>query len=146
MFLKSWSDSDNRWECVLLCSCGDTDAQCPGETHQRSNSQYTSFSAATAASRCCRASLRFRASRRHFCPPLTLTLNYDPSNFPVGSDQSKLYIAWWDTSTGQWVNLPSIVDQVNHTVTAQVPHFTLFSVLVPLQPAAFSISNLSIIP
>jgi hypothetical protein len=81
-----------------------------------------------------------------FDPPLTLTLNYDPSNFPVGSDQSTLYIAWWDTSTGQWVNLPSVVDQVNHTVTAQVPHFTLFSVLVPLQPAAFSISNLSIIP
>jgi len=81
-----------------------------------------------------------------FEPPLTLTLNYDPSSLPAGTAPSTLNIAWWDTATGQWVNLPSVVDQVNHTVTAQVPHFTLFSVLVPLQPAAFSISNLSIIP
>jgi hypothetical protein len=81
-----------------------------------------------------------------FVPPLTLTLNYDPSNFPVGSDQSALYIAWWNTATEQWVNLPSIVDQVHHTVMAQVPHFTLFSVVVPFQPAAFSLSNLSVTP
>ena len=70
-----------------------------------------------------------------FSQPVTLTLKYDPSLLPAGADPTKLYIAWWDTTTGQWVNLPSVVDTVSHIITAQVSHFTLFAVLVPIKPA-----------
>jgi len=77
----------------------------------------------------------FGPSGSTFSSPITITLTYNPSRLPAGADQSKLYIAWWNTSTGQWVSLPSVVDQVNHTITASVTHFTIYSALVPVTPA-----------
>jgi hypothetical protein len=67
-----------------------------------------------------------------FSNPVNVSLKYDPATLPAGTDQSKLYIAWWDTSTGQWISLPSVVDLVNHTITASVTHFTLYSALAPI--------------
>ena len=60
-----------------------------------------------------------------FNPAVTLSLKYDPGKV---SDASKLVIAYYDGS--KWVVLPSAVDTVNHTVTAQVSNFnfTLFAV------------------
>ncbi len=63
-----------------------------------------------------------------FSPAITLTLKYDPGLVPAGVDQSKLVIAYYDSATGKWVRLPSVVDTVKHTVTAQISHFTLFAV------------------
>ena len=63
-----------------------------------------------------------------FSPPITLTIKYDPGLLPAGFDESKLVIASYDTATGKWVVYPSIVDTVNHTITAQISHFTLFAV------------------
>jgi ZU5 domain. len=77
----------------------------------------------------------FGPSGSTFNGPITITLTYNPSRLPAGADQSKLYIAWWDTSTGQWVSLPGVVDQINHTITASVTHFTIYSALVPVTSA-----------
>ena len=64
-----------------------------------------------------------------FNPPITLTLKYDPGLVPAGVDASKLSIAYYNTATSKWVVVAgSVVDTVNHTVTAQVSHFTLFAV------------------
>ena len=63
-----------------------------------------------------------------FNPPITMTLKYDPSLLPAGFDESKLVIASYDTATSMWVVYPSIVDTVNHTITAQISHFTMFTV------------------
>ena len=73
----------------------------------------------------------FGPSGTTFSSPVSITLKYDPATLPAGADQSKLYIAWWDAATGQWVSLPCIVDPVNHTVTATVSHFSVYSVMVP---------------
>ena len=70
-----------------------------------------------------------------FNNPVTITIKYDTSNLPAGTDQSKLYIAWWDTTTGQWNALPSLVDPANHTITASSTHFTIYSALAPVTPA-----------
>ncbi len=70
-----------------------------------------------------------------FNPPITLTLKYDPGLLPAGFDASKLVIAYYDTATSMWVVLPSTVDTVNDTVSAQVSHFTLFAVYAAV-PAA----------
>jgi hypothetical protein len=64
-----------------------------------------------------------------FSPAVTLTLKYDPGMVPSGVDASKLAIAYYNTATSKWVVVAgSVVDTVNHTVTAQVSHFTLFAV------------------
>ena len=58
-----------------------------------------------------------------------MTLKYDPGLVPSGVDASKLVIAYYDSATSKWVVVAgSVVDTVNHTVTAQVSHFTLFAV------------------
>ena len=67
-----------------------------------------------------------------FNPPITMTLKYDPGLLPAGFDESKLVIASYDTATSMWVVYPSIVDTVNHTITAQISHFTMFAVYAPV--------------
>ena len=64
-----------------------------------------------------------------FSPAATLTLKYDPG-LPslVGVDQSKLMLAYYDTTASRWVGIPSAADTVQHTVTAQVGHLSLFAV------------------
>jgi len=72
-----------------------------------------------------------------FNPPLTMTLAYDPVTIPAGVPETSLFIAFYDTTTGQWVVLPgSVVNPVTHTVTAPTSHFTLFSVMSPRSTTA----------
>jgi hypothetical protein len=67
-----------------------------------------------------------------FSSPVSITLKYDPSALPAGTDQAKLYLAYWDAGNNSWVSVPSVVDQVNHTITASVDHFTLYSAMAPV--------------
>ncbi|MDH5695717.1 MAG: hypothetical protein OEZ00_03810, partial [Dehalococcoidia bacterium] len=84
-----------------------------------------------------------------FAPPITLTFSYDPADIPEGVAEEDLVLAYYDEDAGQWVTLDCVVDTVNHTITAQVSHFTTFAVIggiSPLASATFSVSNLSIQP
>ena len=63
-----------------------------------------------------------------FSPPIILTLQYDPGMVPAGFDESKLIIVYYDTATSMWTVAPSVVDTGNTTVSAQISHFTLFTV------------------
>jgi len=66
-----------------------------------------------------------------FNPPVTLTLRYDPNILPAGVDARTLALAYYDSTAGKWVPRPSTVATLNHIVTAQVSHFTLFAVYAP---------------
>ncbi|MFC1860585.1 hypothetical protein ACFLYC_03340, partial [Chloroflexota bacterium] len=66
-----------------------------------------------------------------FDPPITLTFNYDPDDIPDGVNEEDLVIAVWDADAGEWVELPCVVDTVNHTITATTSHFTAFSIIAP---------------
>ena len=50
----------------------------------------------------------------------------------------------WDEATGKWVMLDSTVD--TNTITAQVSHFTAFTILAGTAPAAFTVTDLAIVP
>ena len=63
-----------------------------------------------------------------FSPAATMTLKYDPGQVPAGVDESKLVIAYYDTTASRWVGIPSTADTVHHIVTAQVGHFSLFTI------------------
>ena len=83
-------------------------------------------------------------------PAVTITWSYNPDTLPEGVTEENLVLAYYDEAAGEWVELPSIVDTVNHTITASVSHFTTFAIIAraapPPEPATFSLSNLSIQP
>jgi len=89
-----------------------------------------------------------------FDPPLTLEYTYDPDTLPEGVAEEDLVIAYYDEATGEWVELDCVVDTVNNTITASVPHFTTFAIIgrVPAPappepaPARFTISSLGVSP
>ena len=66
-----------------------------------------------------------------FSDDVTLTFTYDPDDLPDGVNEEDLVIAIWDEDAGEWVELPSVVDTENNTVTATVGHFTAFAIIVP---------------
>jgi len=65
-----------------------------------------------------------------FDEPITISFTYDPDDLPEGVSEEDLVIAVWDEDAGEWIELPSVVDTVNHTVTATVDHFTAFAIVV----------------
>jgi hypothetical protein len=68
-----------------------------------------------------------------FSPDITITMTYDPAKLPTGVTEFSLVIAYYDTASGQWINLTDIVvDPVNHTVSGKTGHFTQFAVLANL--------------
>jgi len=68
-----------------------------------------------------------------FSQNITITMKYDPAKLPANVTASSLVIAYYDTASGQWINLSNIVvDPVNHTVSGQTNHFTQFAVLANL--------------
>lgn len=55
----------------------------------------------------------------------SITISYGELNLPVNA--SKLSIYTFDETTQTWQKVPSTIDYVNKTVTAQLPHFSLYA-------------------
>lgn len=93
-----------------------------------------------------------------FEPTITLTRSYDPSDIPEGVAEGDLVLAWYDEATDKWVELDSVVDTSNNTITASIEHFTTFAIIGMVTPtpesepepevsvAVFRISELAISP
>ncbi len=91
-----------------------------------------------------------------FDPPITLTRSYDPHDLLEGVAEEDLVLAWYDEAGDQWVELDSVVDTENNTITAAIEHFTTFVIMgkVTSAPesepevsvAVFRISELDIYP
>jgi len=80
-----------------------------------------------------------------FDPPAELTFEYNPNWLPPGATPDNLTIAYYDEDTGQWVELGAediVIDPETNTIRARVSHFTVFSVLVRTNPAAFEVGTL----
>lgn len=67
-----------------------------------------------------------------FQEPVTVTLTYDLAKLTVPESTLAIHYYDYDEALGRWVDLPSVVDTVNHTVSARVTHFTVFGVLANL--------------
>ena len=67
-------------------------------------------------------------------PPITITLKYDPGHIPAGIAEEDLVIAYYDQSAGKWVEIPSTVDTVNNTITAEVSGFSMYAVYAEAPP------------
>ncbi|MBX5476836.1 MAG: S8 family serine peptidase [Clostridia bacterium] len=65
-----------------------------------------------------------------FDRPLHLSFAVDGSSLPEGAELSDLQILYWDTDLKVWVPVPTTVDPVAGTVSADVTHLTVFTVAV----------------
>ena len=82
-----------------------------------------------------------------FEPQITILFYYDPAKIPPGMTADELNIATWNATAGGWVVLKSTVNAVSKTVSAEIRHFTPFTVLAcGPTPPAFAASNLIILP
>jgi len=69
-----------------------------------------------------------------FDPPIKLILHYQPQGLSDGIDDKDLVIAYWYQSSQEWAILPSLVDTVAETVTAQLSHSSMFAMLATAPP------------
>ena len=87
----------------------------------------------------------FEPSGATFDPYAMLTFEFNPNWLPPGATPENLTIAYYDEDSGQWVELGAediVIDPATNTITARVTHFTVFSTLVRVNPAAFEVSGL----
>ena len=70
-----------------------------------------------------------------FDRPVTITMNYYPADIPARASEDDMVMATWDESAGKWTKLSgNIVNKINKTVTAQVTHFSRYTILVYVPP------------
>lgn len=71
-----------------------------------------------------------------FDKPITLTLNYDPYSQIAAAQEDSLFIATWDNTAHEWIKLENrTIDKKNKTISAQVLHFSRYTVIAPVPPA-----------
>ncbi len=58
---------------------------------------------------------------------LTLSFSYDPDTV---ENPDKLTVCWFDPETEKWVELESEVDKQNHIVSAQIDHWSTFTLMM----------------
>ena len=89
----------------------------------------------------------FRPSGATFDPPITLTFKYSELRLPEGVNEADLSIGFYNSVTGEWIILEGVhVDPETNTITAQVSHFSAFSVIASTKPAEFTVSNMTVSP
>ncbi|MBI5834818.1 MAG: PKD domain-containing protein [Armatimonadetes bacterium] len=60
-----------------------------------------------------------------FEEPLTLTFGYPPDAVPAGqSPDESLSVGYWDSAVREWVNVPTRIDPVAHTVSVRTRHLS----------------------
>ncbi len=63
--------------------------------------------------------------------PITLTVRYDQTIFPVGTDESTLNLQRYDTGSGSWVGLTVLSrDLANDTISVLLDHFSEFALFI----------------
>lgn len=83
-----------------------------------------------------------------FTPPATLIYSYDPNDIPEGVAEGSLVIAYYDSATGEWIELDCVVDTEANTIAAKLGQIHDLVVLghKVVAPADFEVSSLSISP
>ena len=81
-----------------------------------------------------------------FDQPISLTFTYNPALLPVDTNENDLTVATWDPAAGKWINLESQVNLTNHTITASVNHFSMYTVLALKRPTVSITVDLPVQP
>jgi hypothetical protein len=72
----------------------------------------------------------FQPDGATFAPPIHVTFTYNPADIPAGVDIEDLVLAFYDVSTGTWIQLENItIDPVTHQISGDISHFTAYAVV-----------------
>jgi hypothetical protein len=80
-----------------------------------------------------------------FDPEMELTISYDAESLPEGVNEEDIIIVYYNSDSGEFLPLSSVVDTESHTVTVSIGHFSVFAV-IGWEEACFDFVNLSISP
>lgn len=61
----------------------------------------------------------------------TITLTYSDADIPAGISESQLTLSYYDTTAGQWTEIPAIQDTTLNTLTGTTTHFSTFAPTYP---------------
>ena len=81
-----------------------------------------------------------------FDPPIKLIFNYDSEMIPEGINPIDMIIMRWSDQLQQWIPLESRVDPEKKIIWAEIPDFSLYTVMVSNRPADISVEKLTITP
>ena len=70
-----------------------------------------------------------------FTPPVALKMRYDRDKLPAGMEETGLYIAQL-VQPGEWMALPSSIDNGGNKVIVQISHFSVYGLLGSLTPVS----------
>jgi len=71
----------------------------------------------------------FEPAGTTFAPPASLIFTYNDDDIPEGVAEEDLTLAYYDETAGEWVELPSVINKADNTITATAAHFTDFAIL-----------------
>ncbi len=76
--------------------------------------------------------VEFGPAGTKFRAPVTISLAYDPSVAAArGIVETTLKVYYWNAVTSDWEAMPSVVDKINKTVSAQTTHFSSYQTMGP---------------
>jgi hypothetical protein len=81
-----------------------------------------------------------------FDPPVTLMFEYDPDYMPEGTSGSNFVISKWILEEARWVDLESVADPENNTVSTEIGGFSIYALVAHTRPASFSAAELTVTP
>jgi hypothetical protein len=64
-----------------------------------------------------------------FARPVTIILEYNPDSYPADTARQDLVLAYYDAHADKWVELPSTVNTVGNTVSAEISHFSILGII-----------------
>ncbi len=79
-----------------------------------------------------------------FAPSANLTLRYEDSSLPEGSNESGLRLAVLDNAAGLWQPLEYRLDSENNCISANITHFSRYAILSGRTPCSFVFSPLTL--
>jgi hypothetical protein len=72
-----------------------------------------------------RSPVHLKVSTGNLTGPARISFPYDPATVPPGIDPGNFFgISTYDTTSAQWLVVPSTVDTTDHMITAEVNHFS----------------------
>ncbi|MDO8472435.1 MAG: fibronectin type III domain-containing protein [Dehalococcoidia bacterium] len=91
------------------------------------------------------AAYDFQPQGATFSPPVKMTFAYDPAAVPQGYTEQSLKVAFFDSASGSWVELPSSVDTRGHTVSILVGQFSPFAIVASEEKTTTPVPTSSVI-